>query len=105
MFEKNINYLNLINGKVLILNWFFVYSSHYLFSSTNQQKAIKILIINTIMDKIAKASKTYSTLLKKADITECDVMVIWDTMSLYIREELSKKRGEFFYYSSNLFKN
>jgi hypothetical protein len=57
------------------------------------------------MDKIAKASKTYSTLLKKADITECDVMVIWDTMSLYIREELSKKRGEFFYYSSNLFKN
>lgn len=45
------------------------------------------------MDKIASCSKTYSKLLKSANINEDDVMIIWDTLSLYIREELSKKRG------------
>ncbi len=45
------------------------------------------------MDKIARSSKTYSKLLKSADITETDVMIIWDTASLFIRDELSKKRG------------
>jgi uncharacterized membrane protein len=47
------------------------------------------------MDKIAQSSKNYSKLLKKADINDNDVMIIWDTLSLYIRDELSKKRGEF----------
>lgn len=46
------------------------------------------------MDKIASCSKTYSKLLKSANINEDDVMIIWDTLSLYIREELSKKRGK-----------
>lgn len=45
------------------------------------------------MDKIAKNSKTYSKLLKDAGITENDVLIIWDTFSLYIRQELSKKKG------------
>ena len=48
------------------------------------------------MDKIARSSKTYSKLLKQADINENDVMIIWDTASLYIREELSRKRGKNF---------
>ena len=57
------------------------------------------------MDKIAKCSKTYSKLLKSANINEDDVMIIWDTLSLYIREELSKKRGVniFILYHNSLF--
>ena len=56
------------------------------------------------MDKIARSSKTYSKLLKQADINESDVMIIWDTASLYIREELSRKRGKHFEFLNDKWK-
>ena len=73
------------------------------------------------MDKIARQSRMNSTskLLKSSSVNENDVMIIWvisnikiflefvtyleylkDTFSTYIRDELSKKKGDFFY--SNL---
>jgi nucleoid DNA-binding protein len=44
-------------------------------------------------NKIAKQSRVQSILLRRANIEEQDVMLIWEALSLYIRGELSKKVG------------
>ena len=44
-------------------------------------------------NKIAKQSRVQSLLLRKANIEEQDVMLIWEALSLYIRDEMSKKVG------------
>jgi nucleoid DNA-binding protein len=43
------------------------------------------------MNKIAKYIE--SPLLKKACIKESDVLIIWDALAYYIRDEMSRKRG------------
>jgi nucleoid DNA-binding protein len=44
-------------------------------------------------NQIAKQSRVQSILLRKANIEEQDVMLIWEALSLYIRDEMSKKVG------------
>ena len=45
------------------------------------------------MEKIARRSTMQSHLLKKAAITDADVLIIWDALAFFIRDELSKKKG------------
>ena len=45
------------------------------------------------MEKIARQSKLQSKLLQNASINEEDVLKIWETLSFYIRDELSRKKG------------
>ena len=44
------------------------------------------------MERIAKYN-AQSSLLRKAGITENDVLKIWDALALYLRDEMSKKKG------------
>ena len=44
------------------------------------------------MNKIAKKN-VESALLKKANIKESDVLIIWDALAYWIRDEMSKKKG------------
>ena len=44
------------------------------------------------MNKIAKYN-VESPLLRKANIQESDVLIIWDALAFYIRGEMSKKKG------------
>lgn len=46
-----------------------------------------------MMDKVAKRSSAKSKLLSDAGIGEKDVLTIWDALSRYIRDEMSRKRG------------
>jgi hypothetical protein len=46
-----------------------------------------------LMNRIATQSKVQSALLRKAHIEEEDVLIIWDALAFYIRQELSKKVG------------
>jgi len=45
------------------------------------------------MEQIARQKIAQSTVLKKAGINESDVVKIWDALSLYLRDEMSKKKG------------
>lgn len=45
------------------------------------------------MEQIAKQKIVQSSILKKAGINESDVIRIWDALSLYLRDEMSKKKG------------
>ena len=45
------------------------------------------------MEIISTRKMAESSVLKKAGITESDVNKIWDALSLYLRDEMSKKKG------------
>jgi nucleoid DNA-binding protein len=45
------------------------------------------------MDKIVKRSILQSKVLANSNISDSDVLIIWDAMCYYIRDEMSRKRG------------
>lgn len=45
------------------------------------------------MEKIVKQSRLQSKLLSQSGINDNDVLIIWEAMSYYIRDEMSRKRG------------